>query len=164
MREGKNKNMKKFVWGFISALAAVGLVYMVFVFPPQLGSKKKGALYDNDVKKAHEAVLCDSEQHSCSYFDKVQDSGNLNVVVTAAGVPMKGLEVDAAGRPGAPRYYVKLTDDTGVALFNGLPTGSYVIYFNGVNFPKEYGDAPTVPAMITKEQTTERRIDLVPKQ
>lgn len=152
--------MKKFVLGFISALILAGLVYSVFVFLPQFKPKKKGPLYDEDVKRAQEAVICDTVKHSCSYFDKTQDSGSLKVVITAAESPVKGLEVDVAPKPGSPQYYVKLTDKQGIALFESLPLGKYAIYFNGVNFPKEYGDSPTVPVEIVKDQTKEIFIPL----
>lgn len=156
--------MKKFVLGFIFALVLMGLIYSVFMFLSQFQPKKKGPLYDEDVKKAQEAVICDVLKHSCSYFDKTQDSGSLSVTIIAAKGPVKGLEVDVAGKPGSPQYYVKLTDNNGVALFNNLPSDDYAIYFNGVNFPKEYGDSPTVPVEIVKNQTIERVIELTPKK
>lgn len=154
--------MKKFVLGFISALILGGLIYCIFVFLPQFKSQKKGPLYDEDVKKAQEAVLCDAIKHSCSYFDKTQDSGNVRVIINAKGKPVGGLEVDMAPKPGSVQYYVKLTDKQGLALFESLPSGKYAIYFNGVNFPKEYGDSPTVPVEIIKNQIVERTIDLTP--
>ena len=156
--------MKKLVLGFISALILVGLVYAVFTFVPQFVSKKRGPLYDEDVKRAQEAVICDAVKHSCNYFDKTQGSGSLKVAIVVAKSPVKRLEVDVAGKPGSPLYYVKLTDNNGVALFNNLPSGDYAIYFNGVNFPKEYGDSPTVPVEIIKNQTIERVIELTPKR
>ncbi len=154
------RRMKKFALGFICALVSVGLIYAAFTLLPQLGSKKKGPLYDQDVQKAKEAVICDNQKHSCASFDKTQDSGSVKVTITAKNNPVKGLEVDVAAQPGAPQYYVKLTDGSGIALFSGLPRGSYTIYFNGVNFPKEYGNSPVVPVEIVKNQTTERTIDL----
>lgn len=152
--------MKKFVLRFISALILGGLIYSIFIVLPQFETKKKGPLYDEDVKKAQEVVICDVVKHSCSYFDKIQDSGNVKVVISAGNNPIKGLEVDIASKPGFPQYYVKLTDKQGVALFENLPSGKYTIYFNGVNFPKEYGDSPTVPVEITKDKTKEIYVPL----
>lgn len=154
--------MKKFVLGFISALVLIGIVYATLIFLPQLSQKKKGPLYDQDVKKAQEAVICDAIKHSCSFFDKTQDSGNVRVLINATGKPVSGLEVDVAPKPGSPQYYVRLTNKQGVALFESLPSGKYAIYFNGVNFPKKYGDSPTVPVEVIKNQTAERNINLAP--
>lgn len=156
--------MNKFILGFLTALLLAAIIYGALVFLPGFFSGSKGPLYDSNIGKAEGAVLCDNQKHSCGYFGAAQNSGNLRVILTAAGNPVTGLEVDAADKPGATQYYMKLTDGSGVALFNGLPAGGYTIYFNGVNFPKEYGNAPTVPVVIEMGQTAERRIDLKSKQ
>lgn len=156
--------MKNFILGFIAALVLVGLIYEFPSFLHGFEKEKTGLLYSEDVKKAKEAVLCDAVKHSCSYFDKVDDSGSIKIVISAGENPVKGLEVDVAPRPGSQQYYVKLTDNSGVATFENIPSGEYAIYFNGVNFPKEYGDSPTVPVEITKGQTIERAIDLTQRR
>lgn len=152
--------MKKLILGFVTAVLLIGIAYGISTIRLSSSHETRSPLYDQDVKKANEAVLCDNEQHSCRAFDKAQNSGNVNVTIVANGKPVSGLEVDVANTPGAVQYYMKLTDADGIASFDGLPVGNNFIYFNGVNFPKAYGDSPTVPVTVAKDQTAERRIEL----
>lgn len=82
-----------------------------------------------------ETQLCDLQKQTCTVNSKTANSGSLKVSIMSAGAPVKSLEVDVGTKPGAPQYYLKMTDDSGIALFEEIPAGSYVIYFNQENFP-----------------------------
>ncbi len=97
------------------------------------------------------ATLCDNTKHICGDFSKTADSGTLRVVLFSKSGPPGGIEVDAGAKPGADHYYMKFSDNSGVALFEGIPAGNYYIYFNGNNFPTKYGDSPTETVQIIKE-------------
>ena len=58
-------------------------------------------------------------------------------------MPAKDLEVDLGTKPGATEFYMKYTDKNGIAEFDGIPSGSYVVYFNGTTFIKDYGSPTT---------------------
>ncbi len=98
------------------------------------------------------ATLCDAVKHTCSEYSKTSEAGTLKVVLFAKG-PVGGIEVDVGSRPGASQYYMKFSDNSGVALLEGIPGGNYSIYFNGNNFPKEYGDTQTRQVQIIKGET-----------
>lgn len=98
------------------------------------------------------ATLCDAVKHSCGEYSKTSDAGSLKVVLFGKGT-IGGIEVDVGSRPGATQYYMKFSDSSGVALLEGLPDGNYSVYFNGNNFPKEYGDTPTQQVQIVKGET-----------
>lgn len=110
-----------------------------------------------------EAQFCDTDSHTCAPITPDVNSGTLKITITAGGKSVNGLEVDVGTKPGAAKYYMMLTDTSGAVVFNGIPTGSYSIYFNGNNFPKQFGDPPSVPVEILISQTTQKTIDLISK-
>ena len=83
------------------------------------------------------------------------------MLITALDKPVKDLEVDVGDLPGSSVYYMKLTDAKGIAIFNGLPAGSYFVYFNSTNFPSKFGTSPTGGTSVTSGQTTDINIDLL---
>lgn len=107
------------------------------------------------------AQLCDVNSHSCSVIQKTADSGTLKIIITASGKSVGSLEVDVAAKPGAPKYYMALTDNNGTAVFDGIPAGSYFIYFNGNNFPTQFGDPPTESVNVISGQTVQKNINLI---
>jgi len=68
-------------------------------------------------------------------------SGNNLVVIKVVdkdNLPIVGLEVDIGAKPGPPpEGGIAITEENGTARFN-LKAGTYYIYFNDNNFPKEY--------------------------
>jgi len=68
-------------------------------------------------------------------------SGNNPVLITVVdrnNIPLVGLEVDIGAKPGPPpKGGVATTDENGTAHFS-LKAGTYYVYFNSNNFPKEY--------------------------
>lgn len=133
-------------------LAGLGLVGYKFFGP--------GAGNQPDMSGAKETQLCNVDSHTCGAVQRTADSGTLKVTVKSAGKGVSGLEVDLGARPGAPNYYIRLTDVNGVAVLTGIPAGKYYIYFNGFNFPKEYGDSPTEKVSVVSGQTTEVVINI----
>ena len=107
-----------------------------------------------------EAQFCGTDSHTCLPIQQNPNSGILKIKVTAGGKSVSNLEVDVAGKPGANEYYMMLTDVSGAVTFDYLPPGMYSIYFNGNNFPKQYGEPPVVPVEITIGETTQKNINL----
>lgn len=68
------------------------------------------------------------------YYKYFVPKGDLKITITAGGKPVPNLEVDVAENPGQPQRRDE-TDKNGVVLFEGIPIGSYAIYFNLGNFP-----------------------------
>lgn len=160
--------MKQFLLGFLSAtLIIVGGFFVLNNGADKMVSKQLDLLQNNGAKapaggngKPEGAVLCNLRKNSCAAFEKTEDSGNLKVTVTAGGKPMEKMEVDLGTVPGDAQYYMKETDDKGVALFENIPAGFYAIYFNLNNFPKGYDASQTVSVKVTKSLTTEKGIQL----
>lgn len=91
--------------------------------------------------------------------DDAKNFGNLKVTVTWTGNPASNLEVDL-GQQGGRKTAVK-TDADGVAFFENVPVGSWSIFFNERNFPKEYTFTSNLTAVtIEKNQLTEKNIEL----
>ena len=107
-----------------------------------------------------EAQFCGTDSHTCLPIQQNPNSGILKIKVTASGKSVSNLEVDVAGKPGANEYYMMLTDVSGAVTFEYLPAGMYSIYFNGNNFPEQYGKPPVVPVEITIGETTQKNINL----
>lgn len=152
--------MRKLVLGFVSILIIAALAYVGYKVFSESVFKGKSPLFG--VVKSNEAVLCDTQQHLCNSFSKTSNSGNLKVIISASGDPVKNLEVDLGVQPGAPKYYMRPTNNQGIALFEGIPSGNYFIYFNGINFPKLYGNSPTQGVEIIPNQVVERFLELTP--
>ncbi len=110
--------------------------------------------------KADETLYCNVQKNSCSSYEKTQNSGDLKVTINSASGPAGNLEVDVAYRPGASQYYMRATDDKGVAVFNDLPEGNYKIYFNSSNFLAGYDFRQTIDVKVTADQTAEMVVEL----
>lgn len=146
--------MKKVILGFVIILVVIVAGYFAFKF--FYASK-------NMTPGQRTAVLCSTERNVCEQFSPAANSGSLKItILTRTGTPAKDLEVDLGTKPGATEYYMKYTDKNGVAEFGGIPSGSYVVYFNGVTFIKEYGASSIIVRVeINKNQTTEKTIQLL---
>lgn len=138
--------MKKILLIFIGILilGGVGFGAYKYVIAPRIEATR------NVQPGAGVATLCDATKHVCSDFSKAPDGGTLKVILSASGSPVGGLEVDVGLKPGANQYYMKFSDNSGIALFEGIPAADYFIYFNGNSFPTKYGDAPTMQALVEK--------------
>ncbi len=56
---------------------------------------------------------------------------------------------------------VEITDKDGMAFFEKVPIGNYVIFFNDNTFPKNFERISTlIPVKITEGQVTEQKIEL----
>jgi hypothetical protein len=134
-------------------LAGLGYVGFKFFWPSKntSGGPPKGV------------QLCDIDAQTCSVIPKSANSGILQITINNTGKPVGDLEVDVGTKPGATKYYMGLTDANGVIAVDGIPAGSYFIYFNNGNFPTEFGNPPLVPVSISTGQTTKKTIDLTSK-
>ena len=136
--------MKKFILGFIAALALVGLIY--FGYPIIRGFFGTSAPVVPGLLNP-----------------EAKDFGSLKVEVFGKGNPVAGLEVDL-GQPGGRMTYT-MTDADGTATFEGVSVGNYNIFFNDLNYPKEFARiSSAIPVEIVKDKTTEKRIELAPRQ
>ncbi len=132
--------MKKFFLGFITALVLVALVYF--------GQSFIRGFFGGGGPIAPEQLN-----------PEAKDFGALKVEIFGAGKPVKDLEVDL-GEPGGRMSYT-MTDNNGVALFEKVSIGVYSIFFNDVNYPKEFVRVSSpISVKILKDQTTEKRIEL----
>jgi uncharacterized protein YxeA len=104
--------------------------------------------------------LCDIQKQTCVAVNKTSGSGSVSVKVFKGSGPANGLEVDLGAKAGAPQYYMKTADDSGVALFEGIPAGSYTVYFNLNAFPAALGNPQTQNVVIVKGQTNTIEIHL----
>jgi len=151
---------RKKYWKTLDALAIITLLLLALLV--SLLFKNSGQQNQNRPLGEERAVLCDQKKWSCGRYEKVEGVGDLKAIITADGEPVRRLEVDVADRPGAAQYYLKLTDEAGMALFNNLPAGSYKIYFNLNTLPGEYeGSAgTTIGVEVIAGKTTEQKIEL----
>lgn len=160
--------MKQFLLGFLSAtLIFVGGFFALNNGADTTISKQLYLLQNNGAKapadeneKPQGAVLCDTQKNSCASFEKTASSGNLRVTITGADKPMAKVEVDLGTVPGDVKYYMKETDDKGVAFFENIPAGFYAIYFNLNGFPEGYDASQTFSVRVIKSLTTEKTIEL----
>ena len=135
--------MKNFIFGSVAALVVVGLIYMAY---PMIGGFfTSGPVSPQELKSG------------------VTDFGALQVKVSGAGKPLSGIEVDI-GEPGGRMSYL-MTDKDGIVLFENVPVGQIEIFFNDFNFPKEFIRVSSrIVVSIAKAKTTEKEIELTPKQ
>ncbi len=136
--------MKKFILGFVSASVLIALTYFGY---PYIRGFFGGSqpVSPQELKPG------------------VTDFGALRVKILGAGKPLSDLEVDL-GEPGGTMSYM-LTDKDGVAFFENVPVGQLQIFFNDLNFPKEYVRVSSpVIVNIVKDKITEKEIKLTPKQ
>lgn len=163
--------MKQFVLGFLVATVIFAGGFFIFnnkandtpARQSDLSTDNKANAKLDEPNKPEGAVLCDMKKNSCDPYERTENSGNLKVSITGFGKPMEGVEVDVGNEPGAQKYYLRETDDQGIAQFDGLPPGSYKIYFNLNDFPKGYDASQLIDVKITKGQTTEKIIELKKK-
>ena len=135
--------MKNLILGFISALVLVTILY--FGYPIIRGFFDSGPMAPELLNPA------------------VKDFGKLRVEVFGKGKPLTGLEVDL-GDPGGRMSYA-ITDAGGAAVFEKVSVGTFSIFFNDLNYPKEFERVPSpVSVQILKDQTIQKRIELTPKQ
>lgn len=97
------------------------------------------------------------------YYRFYVPKGDLKVTLISAGKPVPNVEVDVNETPGPPKYRDE-TDKNGVVLFEGLPIGSYAIFFNKGNFPANlvYPN-DTSWATVKQGQVKEKEIELQAK-
>jgi hypothetical protein len=146
--------MKKILIIIIVLIILAGLGYFGYkYFFPSSKSQSVGG-------PGAAAQLCDINTQNCSAIQKSADSGTLQVTVTGGGKVVTDLEVDVGVKPGATKYYMRLTDSNGVAVFDGIPAGSYDVYFNGNNFPAQFGNSPLVTVEVSAGQIIQKSIDL----
>lgn len=137
--------MKRFIFGFAAALAVIAVLY--FAYPIIRGFFGGGG-----------GPMIPSElMPGATVF------GNLKVQIMGGGKPLPNVEVDL-GQPGGRMSYA-LTDSDGIAFFLNVPVGGYNIFFNDLNYPKEFARVSSlIPVEIAKDTTTEKKIELTPKQ
>lgn len=97
-----------------------------------------------DITNSKATFKCSWVDNSCSPITPSANSGNLKVTVTVNGQPGKKIEIDTwtSAQPGGDKEsLVKYTDAEGIALFEGIPSGTYFLTSNSNSFPKEYTTA-----------------------
>lgn len=105
--------------------------------------------------------LCDLQKQTCTSVNPSFGSGAVNVTVKARENPINELEVDLGTKPGASEYYLSRTNSKGVALFEGIPAGSYVIYFNQNNFPSGFSAPAPEQIQVVKGESKEITIKIL---
>ncbi len=136
--------MKKFILGFISALALVAIIYFGYPFIRGFGGGN-GPVAPKDLNPG------------------MTDFGILKVSVFANSQPMAGVEVDLGKiGPNGPEGAMSAikTNEQGVALFEKVPVGVYDIFWNLNSFPKGYDPSKNISVEILKDKTLEKRIEL----
>jgi|SRR3989344_4937438 len=141
--------MKKFILGFISACVLVGLIYFGYPIIRGFFGGSGGPVSPSELNP------------------EVKDFGILRVEVFGKGQPIADVAVDLGKiGPRGPEGAMSevRTDVNGVALFENVPVGVYDIFWNLTAFPQEYNQPATISVEIKKGQTTQKRINLTPKQ
>lgn len=115
--------------------------------------------------KRNITLKCSYETHACENVVPQKDSGDYKITITVNGKPGKGIEVDLGQNAGPiGDQYIKVTDMNGVAIFRGVPPGTYYQGMNLDVFPKEYGDAyktwTWAKVTIIEGKTAEMKMDL----
>ena len=91
--------------------------------------------------------------------------GNAELKITVLrpdNSPASNLEVDIAVEPGTPRPGgIEKTDSKGVATFHIKP-GTYYIFFNANNFPKDLLSKKEIQVTVVENETTNQTINLFP--
>lgn len=139
--------MKKFILGFVSALILVAVAYYGY---PVVNGFIFG--FSNQGKPLAPSEL----MPGATAF------GNLKIEVTSGGRAVTNLEVDL-GQPGGRMSYT-ITDSYGIALFEKVSVGTYNVFFNDINFPKDLVRlSSVVPVEVKDGITTEKKIELKSK-
>lgn len=97
----------------------------------------------------------------------VTDYGTLKVLIKGKGQPLNDVEVDlgtiSSGGPTGPMTF-KITDESGLALFENVPVGNYNVFFNTNHYPADFAPySEQVSVKINQGQTTEKTIELKTK-
>ncbi len=139
--------MKKFVLGFISALAVIAVLFLAYL--ALRGSFSGGGPVSPENLKPG-----------------IKDYGSLRVEVFGKGSPLGDVEVDLGeigpSGPTGPMSFA-VTDSSGVAVFEKVPVGNYDIFFNSNHFPSGYVPPQRVSVNIAKDQVMQKRVDLAPE-
>jgi hypothetical protein len=78
--------------------------------------------------------------------------------------PVDRVEMDLAEKPGPPKKGgVAVTDENGIAVFNVQP-GSYFIYFNSGNFPKNLQEPEPQPIQVIEGENNKKTIKVTTKK
>lgn len=141
--------MKKFILGLI-----IGLVIFLTLSYFGLGNFMQG-LKGGENGESSSVVPAELLKEGAAEF------GSLKVVMTdSQGAFVGNIEVDVGEQPGG-KMAVETTDGNGVAFFDKMPVGNYVIFFNEITFPKNFErPAVLIPVKIMAGQTTEQEIIL----
>ena len=97
----------------------------------------------------------------------VSDYGALKVTISGKGQPVNDVEVDlgtlGSSGPTGPMAF-KVTDESGMVLFDKVPVGDYNIFFNTNHYPQGFAwYGQPVSVKINKEQITDKTIELKAK-
>ena len=139
--------MKRFLLGFAAGLAVVVLANVA-----GFADIRIAGLFSNDESNApvapHDLVI------------GAERFGSLRVILSARGAAVGDIEVDVGERPGG-KMAVDITDKGGVAFFERMPVGRFVIFFNDATYPQNFERVPSlVPVEITEGEVAERIIEL----
>jgi len=109
----------------------------------------------------------DVSKFSLSSGSEENIQGNTQLVITAkmaeTNTPVSNLEIDLAKEPGPPPVGgIALTDENGIAKFNVQP-GTYFIYFNQANFPKNLIVPESEQVTVSESAVNEKEIVFVTK-
>jgi hypothetical protein len=85
--------------------------------------------------------------------------GDLRVVVMSLNGAVSNLEVDIGKKPGG-KMSAGTTDADGIVVFNDVPVGDFVIFFNDYTYPAIFEKMPLIHFNILEDQTTEKVIEL----
>ena len=89
--------------------------------------------------------------------------GTLKVIVSSNEMPVADVEIDVGLAPGGNMAIAKTGKD-GVAIFERMPAGDFVVFFNDYNFFKNFQRVSSLtPVSIIAEKTTEQKIELTAK-
>jgi hypothetical protein len=142
--------------GFLLGLA-VGIGFMAILNITGWGDIKHWTLFGNNAGVPN-AVATQNLVKGATEF------GTLKVTVTSGKAVVSGVEVDVGVQPGG-KMAVATTDKDGVALWNEMPIGDFVVFFNAYNFPKNFKfESSLTPVSVSADQTTEQKIELTAKE
>ncbi|MFA5086879.1 MAG: hypothetical protein WC470_01085 [Candidatus Paceibacterota bacterium] len=139
--------MKKFIFGLITGV----VIFMLLNFFGIVDLKQFGkGFWSSSSIVAPENLI-----------EGAQQFGSLKVAITSGqGAFIGNIEVDVGEHPGG-KMAMEITDKNGIAFFDKMPVGNFVIFFNDNTLPKNFEKAPSlIPVKIIEGQTTEQNIQL----
>lgn len=139
--------MKKFIFG----LTTGAVIFMLLNFFGIVDLRQFGKGFGNNSSIVAPENL----------IEGAQQFGSLKVTVASGqGEFISGIEVDVGEHPGG-KMAVEITDKNGVAFFEKMPVGNYVVFFNDNTFPKNFEKASNlISVKIIEGQVTEQNIQL----